>query len=380
MIKCIPFIASIFCCRQATENTAELVIFFSYAFLYTINNSDNRYFLHRLRPSISYLCANQLCSGVILLKKSVRLLSSTLALTLFLTACSEEPGQESGGNSADTGDQAEENNESAEDQEASDNENDESTEEEQQQEDTSNEEDASDTEEASTENTSSDNDSTGEEAADTSSDSAAGDTNATVTNVVDGDTIDVDYEGGEERIRLILVDTPETKHPQMGVQPFGPEATEFTTNELDGEDVRLEPGVEERDYYGRLLAYVFVNGENFNQQLIEEGLARVAVYPPNTEYLDEFEAAEEEARSAGIGIWSLEDYVTDDGYEEQDDEPQESSGDSGSTEETGSSDSEDVYYENCDAARDAGADPVHEGDPGYGGHLDRDGDGVGCET
>lgn len=302
------------------------------------------------------------------MKKPVRLLSSTLALTLFLTACSEEPGQGSGGESADTEDQAEENNASTEDEEASDSENDETTEEDQQQEETSNEEDAGDSEE--------------EAMADTSSDSgaAADDTNATVTNVVDGDTIDVDYEGGEERIRLILVDTPETKHPQMGVQPFGPEATEFTTSELDGEDVRLEPGVEERDYYGRLLAYVFVDGENFNQQLIEEGLARVAVYPPNTEYLDEFEAAEDEARSAGIGIWSLEDYVTDDGYEEQDDEPQESSGDSGSTEETGSSDSEDVYYENCDAARDAGADPVREDDPGYGGHLDRDGDGVGCET
>ncbi|WP_091610784.1 thermonuclease family protein [Marinococcus luteus] len=342
------------------------------------------------------------------MKKPVRLLSSTLALTLFLTACSEEPGQESGGDAAeeqtsdqaseeesatDSEEQTEEHNESTEDEESSDSENDETREE--QQEDTSSEEDASDSEEASTGNSSDDSDtaseedsgSTGEKAsADTSSDSDsdADDTNATVTNVVDGDTIDVDYEGGEERIRLILVDTPETKHPQMGVQPFGPEATEFTTSELDGEDVRLELGVEERDYYDRLLAYVFVDGENFNQQLIEEGLARVSVYPPNTEYLDEFEAAEEEARSAGIGIWSLEDYVTDDGYVEQDEEPEESSGDSGSSEDSDSSDSEDssddVYYENCDAAREAGADPVREGDPGYGGHLDRDGDGVGCET
>ena len=76
--------------------------------------------------------------------------------------------------------------------------------------------------------------------------------------------------------------------------------------------------------------------------------------------------------------------MTDDGYVEQDEEPEESSGDSGSSEDTDSSGSEgssdDVYYENCDAARDAGADPVREGDPGYGGHLDRDGDGVGCET
>ncbi|WP_022792100.1 thermonuclease family protein [Marinococcus halotolerans] len=329
------------------------------------------------------------------MKKPVRLLSSALALTLFLSACSEESGQESGGdateeqtseqasedeNTEDTDDQAEDNNEDAADGEASDSESGETAEEDQQ-ENTSKEENSSEAEQTSTGDSSDDSDSTEEEApADTSSDSNAEDTNATVTNVVDGDTIDVDYEGGEERIRLILVDTPETKHPQMGVQPFGPEATEFTTSELAGEDVRLELGVEERDYYGRLLAYVFVDGENFNQQLIEEGLARVAVYPPNTEYLDEFEAAEEEARSAGIGIWSLDDYVTDDGYVEQDEEPEESSGDSGSTEDADSSESDDVYYENCDAAREAGAAPVREGDPGYGGHLDRDGDGVGCET
>ncbi len=323
---------------------------------------------------------------MILLKKPVRLLCSTLALTLLLTACSEEPGGDaaeeqtsdqasSEESSTDSEEQTEEHNEDAENGEASGSDSNETTE--KQQKDTSNEENASEAEEASTENTSSDSGSTNE-------DTAADDTNATVTNVVDGDTIDVDYEGGEERIRLILVDTPETKHPQMGVQPFGPEATDFTTSELAGEDVRLELGVEERDYYGRLLAYVFVDGENFNQQLIEEGLARVAVYPPNTEYLDEFEAAEEEARSAAIGIWSREDYVTDDGYVEQDEEPEESSGDSGSSEDTDSSGSEgssdDVYYENCDAAREAGADLVREGDPGYGGHLDRDGDGVGCET
>ncbi|GEK58338.1 hypothetical protein CHL76_09215 [Marinococcus halophilus] len=341
------------------------------------------------------------------MKKPLTLLSSTLALTLFLTACSEEPGQESGNEAAeeqaseqpaenehttDPKEQAEENNGNADGQESSGRKNDDTTEDNQQQEDASNEEDASSTEEATTESTSSDSsaatkedsESTEEEAsADTSSASDVEDTNATVTNVVDGDTIDVEYEGGEERIRLILVDTPETKHPQMGVQPFGPEAAEFTTSELDGKDVRLELGVEERDYYGRLLAYVFVDGENFNQQLIEEGLARVAVYPPNTEYLDEFEAAEADARSAGIGIWSIDDYVTDDGYEEQDGD-EETSEDPSDSEDSGSSgseeSSEDVYYDNCGAARNAGAAPVREGDPGYGSHLDRDGDGVGCET
>lgn len=57
---------------------------------------------------------------------------------------------------------------------------------------------------------------------------------ATILSIVDGDTIKVDLDGKEETIRLILVDTPETKHPRVGVQPFGPEATKFTTEQLSG--------------------------------------------------------------------------------------------------------------------------------------------------
>ncbi|OAH57791.1 MULTISPECIES: thermonuclease family protein [Bacillaceae] len=138
---------------------------------------------------------------------------------------------------------------------------------------------------------------------------------ATVIRVVDGDTIKVTMDGKEETVRLILVDTPETKHPQKGVQPFGPEASAFTTEQLAGKEVKIEPGIEERDRYGRLLAYVYVAGDKmFNKMLLEKGLARVAVYPPNTQYLDEFEKIQADAKSKAIGIWSVENYVTDDGY------------------------------------------------------------------
>ncbi|MBE3569566.1 MAG: thermonuclease family protein [Bacillales bacterium] len=138
---------------------------------------------------------------------------------------------------------------------------------------------------------------------------------AVVLRVVDGDTFVARLENGkEERVRMILVDTPETKHPRLGVQPFGPEASAFTKSKLTGKTVTLEFDVQERDKYGRLLAYVWLNHQNYNKLLIEKGLARVAVFPPNTKYVDEFRAAQAVAQKEKKGIWSIENYVTDHGY------------------------------------------------------------------
>ncbi|MEN0648975.1 thermonuclease family protein [Caldifermentibacillus hisashii] len=139
--------------------------------------------------------------------------------------------------------------------------------------------------------------------------------NGKVTNVVDGDTMDIQFENGkEERVRLVLVDTPETKHPTKPVQPFGPEASAFTKEMLTGKNVQVELDVQERDQYGRILAYVYIDGKMFNELLLEKGLARVAVFPPNTRYVDEFYAIQKKAQEAKLGIWSIEDYVTDNGY------------------------------------------------------------------
>lgn len=137
---------------------------------------------------------------------------------------------------------------------------------------------------------------------------------ATVTEVIDGDTIKINLKGKEEKVRLILVDTPETKHPNKPIQPFGKEASQFTKDQLEGKEIEIEPGVQERDKYGRLLAYVYLNSKMFNKTLIEKGLARVTIYPPNTKYLDEFKSIETEAKKKGIGIWSIENYVHEDGY------------------------------------------------------------------
>ncbi|MBM7650124.1 micrococcal nuclease [Bacillus ectoiniformans] len=139
-----------------------------------------------------------------------------------------------------------------------------------------------------------------------------------VIYVVDGDTFDVKLANGKkERVRLTLVDTPETKHPSKGVQPFGPEASEFTKNALTDEQVELEFDVQERDQYGRILAYVWHQGEMINEQLIAEGLARVAIFPPNTKYVERFREVQSIAQKAKAGIWSLENYVAERGYNDE---------------------------------------------------------------
>ncbi|WP_391119178.1 thermonuclease family protein [Psychrobacillus sp. L3] len=150
-------------------------------------------------------------------------------------------------------------------------------------------------------------------------------TSAVVTRVVDGDTIKVKVNGKEETVRLILVDTPETKHPKLGVQPFGPEASSFTKNTLTGEEIELEKDVSERDRYGRLLRYVWIDGKLFNETLIEKGLARVAVFQPDVKYIDQFRELQQKAQKQRIGIWSIENYAQEDGYhtEEKKSEPAE---------------------------------------------------------
>lgn len=126
-----------------------------------------------------------------------------------------------------------------------------------------------------------------------------------VTRVVDGDTIEVRLRGGRiEDVRLIGVDTPETVHPTVGVECFGPAAANFTKSHLEGESVRLEYDVERRDRYGRLLAYVWLDGVMFNKTLVARGFASVSTYPPNVRYVDRFLDAQREARSHDRGLWA----------------------------------------------------------------------------
>ncbi|MFP3918966.1 thermonuclease family protein [Lysinibacillus telephonicus] len=139
-----------------------------------------------------------------------------------------------------------------------------------------------------------------------------------LVSVVDGDTIKILYNGSTELVRFLLVDTPETNHPTLGQQPYGEEAKEYTKKLLeDQESVYLEFDVSYRDKYNRLLAYIYTeDGKNVQEELLKNGLARVAyIYEPNTKHVDWFESVQKNAQKQAIGIWSIENYVTDRGYD-----------------------------------------------------------------
>ena len=139
-----------------------------------------------------------------------------------------------------------------------------------------------------------------------------------LVSVIDGDTIKIKYNGANESVRFLLVDTPETNHPTLGVQPFGQEAKDFTKQLLEGQDtVFLEFDVSYRDKYNRLLAYIYTaDGKSVQEELLKQGLARVAyIYAPNTKHVDWFESIQQIAQKQAIGIWSVENYVTDRGYD-----------------------------------------------------------------
>jgi micrococcal nuclease len=132
------------------------------------------------------------------------------------------------------------------------------------------------------------------------------DETVTVERIVDGDTVRIDPAvDGIDEVRLIGIDTPETKDPDCDVQPYGPEAVTFTRDQLQGEEVDLEFDEDREDRYERLLAYVYLDDGMFNETLLEEGYAQVYTVPPNDRYENRFEEAQEAAQEAEIGIWGL---------------------------------------------------------------------------
>ncbi len=127
---------------------------------------------------------------------------------------------------------------------------------------------------------------------------------ATVVKTIDGDTIDVRFgDGRVERVRVLGVDTPETKDPRKPVQCFGQEASAYTHARLLGQHVRIETDVEARDKYGRLLAYVYVGGARFDDELLRLGYGRLLIIPPNGAYAHAMLREELDARAARRGLW-----------------------------------------------------------------------------
>lgn len=118
--------------------------------------------------------------------------------------------------------------------------------------------------------------------------------------VIDGDTILLD---GDERVRLIGVDTPETVHPNKPVEYFGKEASEFTRKMVEGKQVRLEYDWERKDKYDRTLAYVYLEDGTFlNAEIIRQGYGFAYTKFP-FKYLEQFRQYEREAKENKRGLW-----------------------------------------------------------------------------
>ena len=128
---------------------------------------------------------------------------------------------------------------------------------------------------------------------------------ATVVRVVDGDTAQMELQNGgeEEGVRFIGVDTPESVAPGQPVECFGKKASRFTTGLIEGEEVVLRFGAERRDVYDRLLAYVYLDGEFVNAELVRLGYARTLEIAPNVDYADRFARLQQAAANAGRGLW-----------------------------------------------------------------------------
>ena len=131
---------------------------------------------------------------------------------------------------------------------------------------------------------------------------------STVTKVFDGDTIEI---SGGEHVRYIGMDAPEEWYSEKataGNQCYASEAKTANERLVLGKEVRLLKDVRDRDIYGRLLRYVYVAGSSteifVNEKLVEDGFAKVAAYPPDVKFKDEFAELQKNAKENKRGLWS----------------------------------------------------------------------------
>jgi micrococcal nuclease len=128
-----------------------------------------------------------------------------------------------------------------------------------------------------------------------SEESQIGNSTTTVASVIDGDTFVTD---SGEKVRLIGIDTPEVD------EPYYTKAKDYLSTRIEGKQVLLEGDSSNRDTYGRLLRYIWLDGELVNRELVEKGLALARAYEPDTKYQHIFAEAQQHARTEKLGIWS----------------------------------------------------------------------------
>lgn len=128
---------------------------------------------------------------------------------------------------------------------------------------------------------------------------------AKVLRVVDGDTLKVQIVDKDYKVRLLGVDTPESVSPKKEKNTKeGKIASEYTKKNLEGKDIILEFDVSPYDRYGRLLAYVYVDGICYNEKLLEEGYAKVMMISPNVKNSKYYRQIEKQAKENNVGFWN----------------------------------------------------------------------------
>ncbi|MEG0165406.1 thermonuclease family protein [Anaerorhabdus sp.] len=123
---------------------------------------------------------------------------------------------------------------------------------------------------------------------------------------VDGDTAKLRIEGQTETVRFLAIDTPETKHPNKGVEPFGKEASDYTCDTLKNANVirvEFDLNSNQRDKYNRILAWVFVDDKLLQEELLNNGLAKIAYLYGDYSYMDQLYKAEQLAQANNLGVW-----------------------------------------------------------------------------
>lgn len=130
---------------------------------------------------------------------------------------------------------------------------------------------------------------------------------------VDGDTIKVMLDNKKTTVRFLAIDTPETVHPTKGEEPYGKEASNYTCDKVKNAkklELEYDEGSTKTDKYSRALAWVFVDNNLLQKDLVSLGYAKVAYLYGDYKYTDELKETEKTAKSKKIGVWSEEEKIT----------------------------------------------------------------------
>lgn len=130
---------------------------------------------------------------------------------------------------------------------------------------------------------------------------------------VDGDTIKVMLDNKKTTVRFLAIDTPETVHPTKGEEPYGKEASNYTCDKVKNAkklELEYDEGSTKTDKYSRALAWVFVDDNLLQKDLVSLGYAKVAYLYGDYKYTDELKEIEKTAKSKKLGVWSEEEKTT----------------------------------------------------------------------